>query len=503
MNKLNLKILLLLLILIISLCSFADVTAATNTGNKVVFGSDYELGNGDTLDGNIVIFGSKTDLSKNSTVNGDIVLFGGGLQMEGTVNGDVVAFGGSVKMKSTSVINGDFSSFGAEVDRDKNAVITGDTIRQNTGEFKKFEESPLNVVIQKTDNVPNGTDKRGFFGAIFFFMTKMLVFTVEILICAALAVIANLLFEKQLIGTSQAFLKFPLESLGIGLLTIIAFPFVQIFFCITIILIPLAILLTFVFVILCLYAWVAAGYELGRRLAQVMKVKWPVYWITAMGTFALSFVLFGLSRILPCIGWTPAGLVVVTGIGAIIIYHGKLFQNRKGSKTFLPKNGNPPEVSTPKETNMSDRSMTGMETKSQEVQKSEPDLRPQDSIESNAFGSIKSEAQAENQPNVIAPDVIMPDVIELGPALSEKETKVEDVSPQPVEEKPQKDENEFVEEEFQSTAAEQTPASTEKKPAEKRKTDLPTDRQPSKKRGIGSSILDSIHEDINEDSEPK
>jgi len=495
MNKSNLRNFLLLLILIISLCSFTNASAETKSGNKVVFGSDYELIKGETLDGNIVIFGSKTELNKDSTVNGDIVLFGGGLQMEGTVNGDVVAFGGSVDLKSTAVINGDFSSFGADVDRHKNAVITGDTIRQSTDEFKKSEGT---IVEQKVENTTKPSDKRGFFGMLFFLITKIVIFTVEILVCAALAVIANLLFEKQLTGTCQAFLKFPLESLGIGLLTIIAFPFVQLFFCITVVLIPLAILLAFVFVILCLYAWIAAGYEIGKRLAQAMKVNWPVYWTTALGTFVLSFVLFGFSKILPCIGWIPAGLVIVTGIGAIIIYHGRLFQNRKGIKTLLPKDGNPPERSIPKETNISDSSTNRTVTQKQDVQKSEPDLRPQDSIESNAFGSMKSAMPIQNQPKVVPPDVI-----ELGPSQSEQKTELVDISDHPTENSQKKDENDFVEEEFQSASTEQAPASTEKKPSEKRKSHLPSDKQASKKRGIGSSILDSIHEDINEDSEQK
>ena len=296
-------------------------------------------------------------------------------------------------LKSTALINGDFSSFGANVDRHENAVITGDTIRQNTDEFKKSEE---NIVEQKRKMHPTPPVKEAL--ECFFFITKTVIFTVEILVCAALAVIANLLFEKHLTGTCQAFLKFPLESLGIGLLTVIALPFVQLFFCITVVLIPLAILLAFIFVILCLYAWIAAGHEIGKRLAQVIKVNWPVYWTTALGTFTLSFVLFGFSKILPCIGWIPAGLVIVTGVGAIIIYHGRLFQNRKGSKTFLPKNENSSEVSIPKETRLSDTSTKDSVSTKQGTQKSETDVRPQDSIESNAFGSMKSEMPIQNQP---------------------------------------------------------------------------------------------------------
>lgn len=495
MNKSNLQKLLLFLILILSLCSFANASAETKSGNKVVFGSDYELEKGDTLDGNIVIVGSKTKLNKNSTVNGDIVLFGGDLQIEGTVNGDIVAFGGAVDLKSTALINGDFSSFGANVDRHENAVITGDTIRQNTDEFKKSEE---NIVEQKAENAPDSSGKRGFFGMLFFFITKTVIFTVEILVCAALAVIANLLFEKHLTGTCQAFLKFPLESLGIGLLTVIALPFVQLFFCITVVLIPLAILLAFIFVILCLYAWIAAGHEIGKRLAQVIKVNWPVYWTTALGTFTLSFVLFGFSKILPCIGWIPAGLVIVTGVGAIIIYHGRLFQNRKGSKTFLPKNENSSEVSIPKETRLSDTSTKDSVSTKQGTQKSDTDVRPQDSIESNAFGSMKSEMPIQNLPKVVPPDVI-----ELGPSLSEQKKESTDISDHPVENLQKMDENEFVEEEFQSASKEPQQPATEKKSAEKRKTDQPSDKQTNKKRGIGSSILDSIHEDISEDSEQK
>ncbi|MHC1772003.1 MAG: hypothetical protein AB9907_09750 [Flexilinea sp.] len=497
MSKSKLTIFLTIICLITLIFITASVSASSFSGDKVVFGSDYELNSGDTLDGDIVIFGSDTQLKKSSTVNGSIVLFGGNLQVEGTVNGDIAAFSGSVNLMSNAVINGNFSSFGTEVERDKNAVITGDSLRQDSEGIKKLENIPLKIL---PNSVPaTQTTRRGFFSTIFLIMTRLLVFTVELLICAAIAVITNLLFEEHLAGSSQAVIKRPLEAFGIGLLAIIILPFIQIFFCITIVLIPLAIVLAFIFVVLCLYAWITIGYELGRRLTQAIKVKWSSNWTTAAGTFVLSFVFFGLSKIMPCIGWIPAGFIVTLGIGGIIIHHGKLFQNsnNKNGKPVPPKIGNQTVTDLPKETVLPQTTseMEANKHKEIEIQQNSPepknpavpvadnsgnqDIRKEsdqtdDLLISDAYGSEQKISSTE-----IEEKMEVPDVIELGPAVyDELPLDTEPDIPVP------------------ATKYENTPVQPAADLPGENKTIPAARKRTTKKKGIGSSILDSLHDDV-------
>lgn len=500
MNKSKITILSAVIFLIMLIFITTNVSASTFSGDKMVIGSDYELDNGDTLEGDIVIFGNDTTLKKGSTVKGSIVLFGGDLRIDGTVNGDIAAFGGSVDLMSDAVVNGDFSSFGSDVERDKNAVITGDSIRQDSKGIRKLENSPLKII--PNFNPPKETDRRGFFKTIFSFMTQLLVFMVEILVCAAIAVVANLFFEEHLAASSQAVIKRPLESLAIGLLTIIILLFIQIFFCITIVLIPLAILLAVLFVVLCLYAWITIGYELGRRLTQAMKVNWSSNWTIAIGTFVLSFVVFGLTKFLPFIGWIATGLITSFGIGGIIIYHGKLFQDtgNKNGNPVPPKNGNQTTTDLPKEAVLP-RTTSEMKTEKQEkteTQQNNPESQnpaepaagnsaakeireesdqPDELIVSDTSGSVQkiSSVEEEEKPEV-------QNVIELGPAAydelpldSESDIPAPPVKPESTPAKPAAD----------------TPKEKKTPPVKRKRT--------AKKKGISSSILDSLHDDITDD----
>ncbi len=496
--------LLSLLLLPILLLVTSTASATTYNEDKLVLGKEFVLEAGDSLNGDLAVFGGEVQLKNSSTVNGDIVVFGGKLEINNTVNGSVTQFGGEIELKSRAVVNGDFTSFGAKVDRDKSAVINGDSVRQNSEKIQKIEE--IGRQIGNSEIVIEQPVRKGFFASLFAFMTTLLLFMARLLACAGVAVIANLLFEKHLVATSQTILKRPLESIGIGLLTMVALPFVLLFFTITVVLIPLAILLVIIFVVVCLYGWIAAGYEFGRILARALKVQWPSNWTTAAGTFAMSLILFGLSKLIPCVGWIPSAAVLSAGIGAIIIYHGKLFQNggKKQGDPLLP--GNHPTGSIPEEASLQ---------KTSTVTSPAPSVTPE-------TGADKSPAAS--------------DVIELGPSTtSETEPEQPDTDPhregnvlgshQPktgTEEKPRGKSfgSSFLDSLHDETKDEDPDRDPhvlgESKPDT---TDVDPDRDPHReenrsdisetkadsseekpqKKSLGSSFLDSLHDEINED----
>ncbi len=231
------------------------------------------------------------------------------------------------------------------------------------------------------------------------------------MIFAGIAVIANLLFENHLRAASQSIVKRPLEALGIGLLTIVALPFILLFFMITVVLIPAALLLIILFVVICLYAWIAAGYELGRLLAQALKVNWASNWTTAIGTFALSLVFFGLSSLIPCVGWIPGAIVLAIGIGAVIIYHGKLFQNdSKSNRHALLKETNATNQSIPQEVKL----RTSSTPTSAPAEKPAPDSNPPAPAGPEAGrAEISGSAPTANTEEKTGEKPVVPEVIEL------------------------------------------------------------------------------------------
>ena len=93
MNRIT-KILILILLLGALLIP-ASVHASSFEGDKVIFGSNYILREGETLNGDLIVFGGNVTLEDSSIVNGDTVIFGGNLTSNGTINGDLVGRGSS------------------------------------------------------------------------------------------------------------------------------------------------------------------------------------------------------------------------------------------------------------------------------------------------------------------------------------------------------------------------------------------------------------------------
>ena len=79
-----------------------------------IFGSNYTLKSGETLNEDLVVFGGSVSIEKDAHVNGAVALFGGSLTLDGEVTKDVVVMGGAVKLGADTHIHGNLVTFGAE-----------------------------------------------------------------------------------------------------------------------------------------------------------------------------------------------------------------------------------------------------------------------------------------------------------------------------------------------------------------------------------------------------
>ena len=434
--------------------------------DKVVFGSDYVLESGDKLNGNLVVFRGDVTIEEDAFVDGDMAIFGGDIVIDGEVSGNIAAFGGDISLGPNSIIDGNFSAMGGTVTKSPTAIIKGDLLRQN-GEIllntdKRVEKNVFSPVAR------GNRSKTGFWLTFFGVLGSIGLFFAMVLIIAGLGLLANVLLGSHLEGIGKIIAEKPWNAFGIGLVTVIAAPFVVVLFCMTVILIPLAFLLILALILLIFYGWIACGYEAGQWMTKAMKVTWTSNWTTAFGTFVITLVAHGLKKIIPCVGWMPGGIAALFGLGGVMIYYYYRYQDRPKKSTSnpqLPKNNPPNGDYRPRENTI-----------------------PQSSSEEEKMRQSREEPVAEKSekgPN----DSQKPEsVIELPGKVETGETEEGAAQNGTEEMRGAEPVSEFGASEPQKETGESN-ASAETTPKKK-------------KRGVGASVLDSIHESEMKDHSP-
>jgi hypothetical protein len=311
----KLTILTILLPLVIALAlpgtAYASSSAASaNTSqnhrdlhDQFVFGDTYTLHSGDTLVGDLIILGGTVTIEEDSRIEGNVILVGGSLSIQGTVEKDLVALGGSPTLDRPGRIEGDAFTIGCSLSGDTE-LVAGDIITEGSGVFniKMFDERFPTVGVAR---VPFLWSILSTFFSVFFMTT--------------IAIGIMLILPKQTERTARVLVQQPVASGGMGCLTVMVAPIVLIALAITIILIPVSLLGAALLVALVIFGWVAIGLELGKRLAQALHQDWHPAVSAGIGTFGLTLVTLGFSRVIICVGWMLPFLVSMVALGAVML----------------------------------------------------------------------------------------------------------------------------------------------------------------------------------------
>ena len=313
LRKFTILIILLPLVIALALPGTAyasDSTASLNTSlnrrvlhDQFVLGDTYTLRSGDTLVGDLVILGGTVTLEEDSRVEGNVILVGGSLTIQGTVEKDLVALGGSPSIESTGSIEGDAFTIGCSLSGDTERVA-GDIITEGSGVFdiRMFDERFPTVAASR---VP--------------FLWGILTTFFSVFFMTTLAIGIMLILPKQTERTARVLVQQPVASGGMGCLTVMIAPIILVALAVTLILIPVSLLGAALLVALVIFGWVAIGLELGKRLAQALHQDWHPAVSAGIGTFGLTLVTLGLSRVIICVGWMLPFLVSMVGLGAVML----------------------------------------------------------------------------------------------------------------------------------------------------------------------------------------
>ena len=277
--------------------------------DKVIFGGNFTLDEGETLNGDLVVFGGNVNLRTSSTVNGDAVVLGGNVTVDGAINGNLVALGGIVEIYSNARVIGDLTVMGSSYDQEEGAYIAGDVV---TGENIPFTfELPENLGLFNGDFPSFQVRQMPFVTASWFFF--------QILIWTGLAILVALLIQNQAPVINQAALEQPVMSFVVGLGIAFIAPLVLLALLITILLSPVSFLGFFALVAAWVVGLVSISIEIGKRVAQAMDQTWAVPIQAGVGMLLLSLLFNGFQHIVPCVGFLPKLILGMWVTGAVLL----------------------------------------------------------------------------------------------------------------------------------------------------------------------------------------
>lgn len=322
----------ILLLLALLLLPTASIQAQTpNNDDVVLFGQNYTLDEGETLNGSVAVFGGNIQIQKDAEVNGSVAIFGGNLSIEegavingdiavfggnltvnGEINGDIVLFGGQALLDGGSLVSGDIATFGGQVTQAPDAKVTGE-ITNNTPPDIDAPEVP-GVPNPNVPDAPNPPNVNVNINPFWNVAGKV----GQAVLIAVIGMLLALFLQPQLDRTAGVIVRQPFISGSYGLLVFIALPVALLIMVVTLILIPVAAIVLLLVPLAWLFGVIALGQEVGDRFAKAINQVWAPVLSTGFGTFLLLLVI-GLMELIPCIGWIPSALVTLISIGAAVM----------------------------------------------------------------------------------------------------------------------------------------------------------------------------------------
>lgn len=344
--KLKMNLLRLFLIIGLLALPLGTVYAQSPDNDIVLFGQNYTVESGDTLNNAIAVFGGNVTIEEDALVNGDIIIFGGNLEIDGEINGnialiggnvtlsgetdgDIVLIGGQAKLTETAFVDGNIATFGGNVEREEGAEITG-TVTNNAPPVFDVPDVPGVPNPPNPPNPPNAPNFDYDYGYRFNPFWEIASAFGQALVIAAIGMLLMLFLQPQLERAGNAMTSQPLIAGSFGLLAIIVVPIAIVIMAITILLIPVAIIVAFVLPLAWLFGMVALGQEVGERFTRAINQTWAPVLSTGFGTFMLT-LLTGLISLVPCVGWLAAGLINLVAIGGVAM---TWFGTRNATRTI-------------------------------------------------------------------------------------------------------------------------------------------------------------------------
>jgi|GEM_PF-588407 len=294
-------------------------------------GGDYHVAEGDTIDEDITVSGGNAEIDGvidgdlavmggevdvNGAIDGDVAVFGGNLDILGTITGDAAVFGGNVKNKgiiekdlliiggtvvldSGSVVRGNINMVGGTVDRDEQAEVLGNIESIEIEALEKLLPR-ISKVFRLPRMIPGGPRV---FPRIIFIGILVVVYVFNLLIL--------LIFPGAIDRITLKIEQSVWASVGLGLAMEILFIPLIVLFAVSIIGIPLILLLPLAVLLAFMFGFSSLALVIGKRVAK--GFNWQVE--NRVGLFSLGWISVMIIPIITILIGPP-----ILAIGIVIMY---------------------------------------------------------------------------------------------------------------------------------------------------------------------------------------
>lgn len=291
--------------------AFADDCGAS----RQIFGDEFTLASGETLDRALLIFGGNVTIADGAEVECDIVVYGGNVDIAGEVKGGITTFGGNLTLRDTAEVDGALTTVGGGFTREDGAVVNGGVSQGFSANTPRFTANP---VIK-------------FLGAV-------IGAGVWAVVAALIALALSVLMPQPTARVSAAISSAFIPSLLLGLLSLAAIPVVLGIVALTICLSPLTLVGGALYGLAIVFGWVAVGQAFGNQIAKTLKLYTisPVVWATG-GTFVLTLVV-QLSNVASELGGAFWVLACGVGLFSLVLASlglGAVMLTRFGSRPYF------------------------------------------------------------------------------------------------------------------------------------------------------------------------
>jgi hypothetical protein len=294
-------------------------TRESGEGESVVVGGD-DSGNGTSIvvntgDAGLVRLFADAHVPAGKTIPGDVVAVFGSVDVGGTVEGDVVAVFGSVRLRSGASVEGDAIAIGGVLDQPADAHVSGQSVAIG--------------LLSPGWGVPT-------------LATLLTVVFLGWLVTLILGWLLALLFPERMLQIGSTASRHSAGSFFLGLLSAPLFVIALVLLFITVVGIPFALLLPFVYLVAIWAGQIAGSYVLGCKILRRRPGEGGLMGPILVGTLlvALCFGLgagFAVPEGLPrtlSLFFTLLGVLLVVGLS--IIGTGALILSRVGSRPAQP-----------------------------------------------------------------------------------------------------------------------------------------------------------------------
>lgn len=331
------------------------VAGSTIQINGTVNGDLIAAGNSITVDGNVTgsTFLAGSDVGISGRIGNSARVASGNLSVHGDIGRDLIAGAGTVDVQRNSNIRRDFVGGSSDARMDgqigRNVIGSMEKLQINgtVNGTVKVDVSNLTVgsgariggdLRYKSANeaqIANGADiegdvdmtrvekRRGRRPAVLYIGAALF----SLLWLLALGVALFLLFPRFGNDFNRTLESKPWVSLGWGFLILILTPFAFLILLITVIGVPIAFVLLFLYIVAIYVTKIYVGYFVGSRifaaLGKVTHWFWPLF---------VGLLVVVILSAIPFIGWLSRLAIVLFGLGALILtltdYHRESKQNQ-------------------------------------------------------------------------------------------------------------------------------------------------------------------------------